>query len=184
MTVLGEVSCYYFQNILRIARNKRLLGGLRKKTHQQLQSPAVKTRLCCLIFRHTFRIFIFAMKIYCPPTIPTFITAHKKAFNQTTVHHRLWEDIASLTRFKRLRSNSCPAAIERAQVVEPDNMWLPPHYQNYIAATLGREQPSNLLRFPGNGVVLLGDLLFLSTLKAEEEPTMSASEPYNWNHGG
>ncbi len=43
-------------------------------------------------------------------------------------------------------------------------MWLPPHYQNHIAATLVREQPSKLLRFPDNGVVLLGKpLIFINS---------------------
>ncbi len=79
----------------------------------------------------------------------------------------------SLTSFSRRRSSSCPAAIERAHVFELDNMWLQPHYQNFIAATLAGEQPSARLRFPDNGVVLLGDFSFSTTL-----------EPNNRNHGG
>ncbi len=81
---------------------------------------------------------------------------------------------------------SCPAAIERIHVLDPDHMWLPPHFQNYITATLAGEQPSQRLRFPDNGVVLLGDFSFSSTPEAEEEeePSMSISEPYNRNHGG
>ncbi len=88
----------------------------------------------------------------------------------------------------RLRSSSCPAAIERIHVLDPNHMWLPPHFQNYITATLAGEQPSERLRFPDNGVVLLGDFSFSSTPEAEEEedeePSMSISEPYNRNHGG
>ncbi len=102
-----------------------------------------------------------------PPTKPTFITDYEK--------------IGSLTRIKRMRSRSCPAAIERAQVFELDNMWLPPHYRNFIAATLAAEQPSERLRFPDNGVVLLGDFSFSTTLEAEEErqyssPTIEITE--------
>ncbi len=83
--------------------------------------------------------------------------------------------IASLFRFKRLRSSSLPDAIERVQVFELDNMWLPPHYQNFTAATLAGEQRSARLRFPDNGVVLLGDFSSLTSLEEEEEP-------YNRNH--
>ncbi len=91
----------------------------------------------------------------------------------------------SRTSFARRRSSSCPAAIERGQVFEMDNMWLPPHYQNFIAATMAGEQPSARLRFPDNGVLLLGDFSFSSTPEAEEEePSMTISEPYNRNHGG
>ncbi len=79
----------------------------------------------------------------------------------------------SLTSFSRRRSSSCPAAIKRGQVFELDNMWLPPHYQNFIAATLAGEQPSSRLRFPDNGVLLLGDFSFSTTLV-----------PNNRNHGG
>ncbi len=60
-------------------------------------------------------------------------------------------------------------------------MWLPQHYQNFIAATLAGEQPSERLRFPDNGVVLLGDFSFSTTLEAEEErqypsPTIEITE--------
>ncbi len=86
----------------------------------------------------------------------------------------------------RLRSSSCPAAIERIHVLDPDHMWLPPHFQYYINATLADEQPSARLRFPGNGVVLLGDFSFSSIPEAEEEeePSMSITELYNRNHRG
>ncbi len=99
--------------------------------------------------------------------------------------------IPSLTRFTRLHVNSCPAAIEWAQVLEPDNMWLPPHCQNFIAATLAREKPSMLLRFLDNGLSFLATSCFYHLSKRRKSlqgkhasPTTGIMEDKNFSFAG
>ncbi len=88
-----------------------------------------------------------------------------------------------LTAFRRNRSRSCPPAIGDLPSSEPDNIRLPPHYENFINAALAGDLPSPRLQFPNNGVMLLGHFSFSSTPETEEEPSVSLSEPFLRNHG-
>ncbi len=88
-----------------------------------------------------------------------------------------------LTAFRRNRSRSCPAVMDRLQYSEPDYIRLPPHYENFINAALAGDLPSPRLQFPDNGVMLLGHFSFSSTPESEEEPSFSLSEPFLRNHG-
>ncbi len=110
----------------------------------------------------------------------------RSASTHHRIHHQLQECYIGPTVFTACPNRNARQLLfrcYRAHVLVKANMWLPPHFQNYINATLAGEEPSGRLQFPDNGVVILCEFSFSSTLETEEEPSISISEPYSRKNG-